>query len=148
MRGLISDAKITRSSDNILKICFWIDSNNTPTQILIGNRVLSPEIILLINNNIYIVNPVGERIRCAEIKIDRGALGMEIIAIPLSFYQGKRHINLEVTAIPRNAEQGIEPKNQERWSVDLEVVIYISLAIAIVAMAITIYRVKRKQRSL
>jgi hypothetical protein len=140
---MISDAKIARSSDNILRICFWIVSNSTLTQILISNGVLSPEITLLMGNNIYIVNPIGEGIRCGEIKIDRGALGKEIVAVPLSFYHGKRYINLEVTAITY-----IEPKNQERRFVDLEVVIYIGLAIAIVAMAITIYRVRRKQRSL
>jgi hypothetical protein len=145
---MISDAKITRSSDNMLRICFWIVSNNTLTQILIGNGVLSPEITLLMGNNIYIVNPIGEGIRCGEIKIDRGALGKEIVAVPLSFYQGKRYINLEVTGITYYAEQDIEPKNRERRFVDLEVVIYISLAIAIVAMAITIYKVRRKQRSL
>jgi hypothetical protein len=145
---MISDAKIARSSDNMLRICFWIVSNNTLTQILIGNGVLSPEITLLMGNNIYIVNPIGEGIRYGEIKIDRGALGKEIVAVPLSFYQGKRYINLKVTGITYYAEQDIEPKNREKRFVDLEVVIYISLAIVIVAMAITIYKVRRKQRSL
>lgn len=144
----ISDAKITRSSDNILRICFWIVSNNTLTQILISNGILSPEIALVIGNNIYIVSPIGEGIRCGEIKIDRGALEKEIVAAPLSFYQGERYINLEVAAITHYAGQYIEPKNQERRFADHEMVIYIGLAIAIVAMAITIYRVRRKHRSL
>lgn len=144
---MISDAKITRSSDNILEICFRIVSNNTLTQIMIDNGVLSPEIALLSNNNIYIVNLIGKMIRCGEINIEKSSR-KGIVAIPLSLYQDKIYINLEAIAITRHTEQDMEPKSQERQFVDLGLAIYTVLAIAILTMAITIYRIRIKQRAL